>query len=115
GALVVEAGDLREVDAGLGHSLVDRAAQAVDLGRGRAGELAADGDVAALPGLRGLWLVRRTLPRRSRALEGDDVLERELVESRAVAGALQEVEEREPGELRELGVVVVDHSLFEQR
>jgi hypothetical protein len=55
------------------------------------------------------------LPRRRRPLELNDVLERELVEPVAVAGALHEIEQREPRERRQPRVVIGRDALFEQR
>ena len=54
-------------------------------------------------------------PRGRRRSNCDDVLQREPIERRAVAGPLQQVEQRQPGERRELGVLVVRDAVLEQR
>ncbi|MBK6394728.1 MAG: hypothetical protein IPF73_08575 [Betaproteobacteria bacterium] len=113
---VVEAADLREVDARLRGALLDRALETVDLRRRCRGQLAGEGDVAAGgAGLRHERAPAAFLPRRRRALELHDVLERELVEAVAVARPLHQVEQREPRQRREPGVVVGRDALLEQR
>ncbi len=58
--------------------------------------------------------IRLRHPRRSRPLELNDVFERERVERRLVALALQQIEQGEPRERRELGVGVVLDPLFQE-
>ena len=94
------------------HLARDGAAQAFDLRRGRGGDLPGDGDRAADDARLGRGRIA-FFPRRRRALELHDVLQREPVECRAIALPLEEIEEREPGEHRKLGVVVVLDAFLE--
>ena len=53
------------------------------------------------------------LARRRGTLEGDDILQRQAVVLGMVARALQQIEKSEPGERRNLGVIVVGDAVLE--
>ena len=50
--------------------------------------------------LRGLWVRRPTFPGRRRLLEGHRVIHRDILETRLVAGVLQQFEQHQPGVAR---------------
>ena len=111
---VVEFGDRREVEARLRRVLGDGAAQRIELRGARGGQLAGHAHVPS---------GRRTRPGRRpdpivpgwrRALELDDILQRELLERVAIRGPLHEVEQREPGERRAARVLVGLDAVREQ-
>ena len=94
------AGHRRQVELGVRGLLGDRPAQRPrSASRCRAVSLPVIATIAA-GGLRCARRAGAAFPAGRRALELHDVLERELVERIAVAGALQQVEQREPGERR---------------
>ena len=114
-AFVVKPGHRQEIDPDFRELLRHRALQALELGRYRVGELAGQADVATRRRARARLRLLGRLPRRRRPLELDDIVHRELIERDLVARPLLQIEQREPCERRQLGVVVRLHTLFEQR
>ena len=113
GAGIVEVYDRHEIDARAVRLPGRGAPDGLDLrGRGR-GHLAGDDDGAADHAGRGRGRGIPVFPRRRRALELHDVLQGELVECRAIAVALEQIEQCEPREHGELGIDVVLDALFE--
>ena len=112
---VVEFRDRRQVEARLRRVRRDRATQRLELAGARGGQLAGDAHVAA----RRRALTRRRpdpiVPGRRRALELDDVFQRELLERAAVPGPLDQVEQREPGERRGAGLGIPGDAFRQQR
>ena len=114
-ACVVESGDRGQVQAGVRHLLLDRPPHALDLRSARGRELARDGNVAPGDDLRPGGRRQPFLPRRRRTFELHNVLQRHLLERRAIVGPLQNVEQRQPRKRRNLGVVIRPHALLQQR
>ena len=103
---VVGAGKRAQIEPHL-RLLLRRSKHIVDLQLVGGRQLARQREVAACGGPRtGALLRLNLLPGWRRALEYNDILQRDLVERRAVTGSLHQVEQREPGQRRNLRVVV---------
>ena len=113
GAGVVSAGERAQIEAYL-RLFLRRGKHVADLRHVGGRELARQREVA--PGHRprpGTQLLLALFPGRRRAFESDDVLQGELLERRALVGTLQQIEQGQPRERRNLRVNVVGHALLE--
>ena len=113
---VVEADHRGEIETRGRNTRVDRAAKTQQLSGVRAGQLAGDRQEATLLAVdRCAGPYDTLVPCGRRTLELHDVLHRKLIESAPVVRALEQVEQRQPRERRELRIVVVDDAVLEQR